>query len=48
VALVRYPNRQALAALINDPDYAAADQLRLESVTEVTLQPVVDKAGSTA
>lgn len=40
VAIVRYPSRAAFAALVRDPDYAAADRLRLRSVSEVTLQPI--------
>lgn len=40
VAIVSYPSRAAFAALVRDPDYAAADRLRLRSVSEVTLQPV--------
>lgn len=44
-AIVRYPNRAAFAALVHDPDYAAADHLRLESVSEVTLQPMQTPGG---
>jgi hypothetical protein len=40
VALVRYPNRRAFADLLHDPAYEAADRMRLESVSEVTLQPL--------
>lgn len=39
-AIVRYPSRAAFAAMVRDPDYAAADHLRLDSVAEVTLQPM--------
>lgn len=45
VALVRYPSRQAFANLVHDPDYAAADELRLDAVSEVTLQPVRSLGG---
>lgn len=40
VALVRYPSRAAFAALIQDPDYAQADPLRLAALEEAVLQPV--------
>lgn len=38
---MRYPSRQAFADLVHDPDYAAVDGLRLDAVSEVTLQPVI-------
>lgn len=40
VAIVRYPSREAFAAMVRDPDYAAADRLRMAAVSEVTLQPM--------
>lgn len=45
VAIVRYPSREAFAALVRDPDYAAADRLRLDAVSEVTLQPMQPLGG---
>jgi uncharacterized protein (DUF1330 family) len=40
VALVRYPSRGAFAALMQDPDYANVDPLRLAALEEAVLQPV--------
>jgi len=39
-ALVRYPSRKAFADMIADPDYEAADQLRISALTEAVLQPL--------
>lgn len=40
VALIRYPSRDAFAALIADPDYAPIDALRQAALVEAVLQPV--------
>ncbi|KPI12539.1 protein of unknown function DUF1330 [Actinobacteria bacterium OK006] len=39
VALVRYPNRQAFADMIRDPEYRAVTHLRSEALIEAVLQP---------
>lgn len=39
VVLVRYPTRRAFAEMIADPDYAAANAVRVSAVGEVVLQP---------
>jgi uncharacterized protein (DUF1330 family) len=39
VVLVRYPDRQAFAAMIRDPDYQAVAHLRSEALVESVLQP---------
>jgi uncharacterized protein (DUF1330 family) len=39
VALVRYPNRQAFADMIRDPEYRAVAHLRSEALVEAVLQP---------
>jgi uncharacterized protein (DUF1330 family) len=39
VVLVRYPDRQAFAAMIRDPDYQAVAYLRSEALVESVLQP---------
>ena len=41
VVLVRYPTRQAFAAMIRDPDYRAVSALRSEALVESVLQPTV-------
>jgi uncharacterized protein (DUF1330 family) len=40
VALVRYPSRRAFADMVADPEYQAADPVRLSALTEAVLQPV--------
>ena len=40
VALVRYPTRRAFADMIAEPEYHAADQLRMSALVEAVLQPV--------
>lgn len=40
VALVRYPTRQAFADMIADPDYDAADEVRMSALSEAVLQPI--------
>ncbi|MEV4050294.1 DUF1330 domain-containing protein [Amycolatopsis sp. NPDC049688] len=39
VALVRYPDRQAFAAMVRDPEYQAITHLRTEALAESVLQP---------
>ncbi|MDQ7808863.1 DUF1330 domain-containing protein [Amycolatopsis sp. A133] len=39
VALVRYPDRQAFAAMVRNPDYRAITHLRTEALVESVLQP---------
>jgi uncharacterized protein (DUF1330 family) len=39
VILVRYPSRQAFAAMIRDPEYRAGAHLRTEALEEAVLQP---------
>jgi uncharacterized protein (DUF1330 family) len=39
VVLVRYPNRQAFADMIRDPEYRAVAHLRSEALVEAVLQP---------
>jgi uncharacterized protein (DUF1330 family) len=41
VVLVRYPNRQAFADMIRDPDYRAVCHLRSEALVESVLQPTM-------
>jgi uncharacterized protein (DUF1330 family) len=41
VALVRYPDRGAFAAMVRDPAYRAAEHLRTEALVEAVLQPTV-------
>jgi uncharacterized protein (DUF1330 family) len=41
VVLVRYPDRQAFAAMIRDPEYQAVTHLRTEALVEAVLQPTV-------
>jgi uncharacterized protein (DUF1330 family) len=45
VLLVRYPSRQAFAAMIRDPDYRAVSHLRSEALVESVLQPTVPLSG---
>ncbi|RNG31590.1 DUF1330 domain-containing protein [Streptomyces botrytidirepellens] len=45
VLLVRYPNRQAFADMIRDPDYQAVSHLRSEALVESVLQPTVPLGG---
>ncbi len=40
VALVRYPTRRAFADMIADPDYQAADPVRVSALAEAVLQPL--------
>ncbi len=40
VALVQYPTRRAFADMIAEPDYHAADHLRMSALEEAVLQPV--------
>jgi uncharacterized protein (DUF1330 family) len=42
VALVRYPSRRAFADMIVDPDYQAADPMRMSALAEAVLQPIRD------
>ncbi len=42
VALVRYPTRRAFADMIADPDYRAADPVRMSALAEAVLQPLQD------
>lgn len=44
VALVRYPNRQAFADLIDDADYAAAHSVARSALEEAVLQPLKSMA----
>jgi uncharacterized protein (DUF1330 family) len=44
VVLVRYPDRQAFAAMIRDPDYQAVAHLRSEALVESVLQPTTPLA----
>jgi uncharacterized protein (DUF1330 family) len=44
VVLVRYPDRQAFAAMIRDPEYQAAAHLRSEALLEAVLQPTTPVA----
>lgn len=39
VVLVRYPDRQAFADMVRDPDYQAVAHLRSEALVESVLQP---------
>jgi uncharacterized protein (DUF1330 family) len=41
VVLVRYPNRQAFADMIRDPEYRAVSHFRSEALLESVLQPTV-------
>jgi uncharacterized protein (DUF1330 family) len=41
VVLVRYPNRQAFADMIRDPEYRAGAHLRSEALLEAVLQPTL-------
>lgn len=45
VVLVRYPDRQAFAAMIRDPGYRAITHLRTEALVESVLQPTTPVAG---
>ncbi|WP_410573337.1 DUF1330 domain-containing protein [Amycolatopsis sp. cmx-4-61] len=45
VALVRYPDRQAFAAMVRDPEYRATAHLRTEALVEAVLQPTTPVAG---
>ena len=42
VALVRYPTRRAFADMVADPDYQAADPVRMSALAEAVLQPISD------
>ena len=44
VVLVRYPDRQAFAAMIRDPEYQAITHLRTEALVESVLQPTTPLA----
>lgn len=39
VVLVRYPTRRAFADMIADPDYVAANAVRVSALAEAVLQP---------
>lgn len=39
VVLVRYPTRRAFVDMIADPDYAAANAVRVSALVEAVLQP---------
>jgi uncharacterized protein (DUF1330 family) len=41
VVLVRYPSRQAFAAMVRDPGYRSVEHLRSEALVEAVLQPTV-------
>ena len=45
VLLIRYPSRQAFAAMVRDPEYRATAHLRAEALTEAVLQPTVSVGG---
>lgn len=45
VVLVRYPDRQAFAAMVRDPEYRAITHLRTEALVESVLQPTTPVAG---
>ncbi|MEV5712606.1 DUF1330 domain-containing protein [Amycolatopsis mediterranei] len=45
VALVRYPDRKAFAAMVRDPEYQAITHLRTEALLESVLQPTTPVAG---
>lgn len=45
VVLVRYPDRQAFAAMVRDPGYQAITHLRTEALVESVLQPTTPVAG---
>jgi len=45
VLLVRYPNRQAFADMIRDPEYQAVSHFRSEALVESVLQPTVPLGG---
>lgn len=45
VALVQYPTRRAFADMITDPDYQAADPVRMSALDEAVLQPIRPMAG---
>lgn len=38
--LVRYPGRQAFAAMISDPRYSEIDSIRIAALDEAVLQPL--------
>lgn len=40
VALVRYPTRRAFADMVADPDYQAADPVRMSGLAAAVLQPI--------
>jgi uncharacterized protein (DUF1330 family) len=40
VALVRYPTRRAFADMVANPDYQAADSMRMSALVEAVLQPI--------
>jgi uncharacterized protein (DUF1330 family) len=48
VLLVRYPSRQAFAAMIRDPEYRAISHLRTEALVESVLQPTVRRTSLAA
>ena len=48
VVLVRYPSRQAFAAMLRDPEYQAVSHLRSEALVEAVLQPTVPFTGAVA
>ncbi|SFJ32791.1 DUF1330 domain-containing protein [Amycolatopsis sacchari] len=43
VLLVRYPSRQAFAAMLRDPEYQAVAHFRSEALVESVLQPTVPR-----
>lgn len=45
VGLVQYPTRRAFADMIADPDYHAADPIRISALVEAVLQPVHNMLG---
>lgn len=45
VLLVRYPNREAFAAMVADPGYRQVTTLRAQALTEAVLQPTTPWPG---
>ncbi len=45
VALVRYQTRRSFADMVADPDYQAADPVRMSALIEAVLQPMISMGG---
>ncbi len=45
VLVVRYPSREAFAAMVRDPEYQKVTHLRTEALTEAVLQATLPWAG---